>query len=206
MATYGTLTAGSTTSNTWYEWTSTAGSANTTTAENAWNTWTDGITTGRITNVTYFGDNNTIGNIDPVEQIVPPAPVLTEEQRERLRQVAEAERVRIEAERAKRMKEKVLADKRANRLLVSLLNRRQRREWRDRKQISIYRNGRHLPSFILTNKESYNVVEVGPKGVAHTAHCVQARGVPMADQLATQLLYLKTHPEELLRVANHKSL
>jgi hypothetical protein len=112
----------------------------------------------------------------------------------------EAERVR-ELERIRLANE---ATVRAEDLLLSILNRRQRKEWKEKKQISLYEAGFRHPKFILKNLSSHNVHEYDPKtGKRIIEHCVVTRDVPMCDMLATQVLYLKNAPEELLRVANH---
>jgi hypothetical protein len=83
-------------------------------------------------------------------------------------------------------------------LLMSLLNRRQKKEYKQKRQISIY-EGRER-KWILRKRDNYNIVEC-ENGRPVRAYCVQT-DTPLADQLATQFLYLKHSPQELLAMAN----
>jgi hypothetical protein len=95
------------------------------------------------------------------------------------------------------------ADARAEELLLSLLDEDQREEYSEKRQISIFCGGEH-PAFILRKVESFNIVELDICGEPVSCHCVQTVGVPLADQLATQFLYIASgHHQELLAVANH---
>lgn len=114
-------------------------------------------------------------------------------ERQKEYQRKEEERKRLEA----------MAKVRAEDLLLSILNRRQRIEWKLKHQISIYEKGWRHPKYILKNQPSSNVCEYNKEGKRIIEHCVVTPGVPLCDQLATQVLYLKNAPEELLKVANH---
>ena len=91
-------------------------------------------------------------------------------------------------------------DHKAEVLLMSLLNRRQKKEYKQKRQISIY-EGRER-KWILRKQYNYNIVEC-ENGRPVRAYCVQT-DTPLADQLATQFLYLKHSPQELLDKANIK--
>jgi hypothetical protein len=92
------------------------------------------------------------------------------------------------------------AEHKAEVLLMSLLNRRQKKEYKQKRQISIY-EGRER-KWILRKRDNYNIVEC-ENGKPVRAYCVQT-DTPLPDQLATQFLYLKHSPQELLDKANVK--
>ena len=150
------------------------------------------------------------GNPTPYRVFTAPINRTPEEiaEQERLAQEMQAERERRDAQQRAQQEERAklaeLAKIRAEDLLLSLLNARQRREWKTKKQISIY-DGRVL-KWILKNESTYNIVECDAKGEAIKTHCVVPReSVPLADQLAMQYLYLNGGcQEELIRVANHQ--
>jgi hypothetical protein len=169
-----------------------------------WNNWTSAsIATNSTTNTVWCNwtiSSNAIGITYPIEN--------EEEARatvERIQSDISPEAIeRAETERLERQKIIQESDARAEDLLLSVLNRRQRKEWKEKKQISIFERGYKHPHYILRNLSSSNVYEYDEKtGKRIFEHCVQTIGVPLADQLATQVLYLRNNPEELLRVANN---
>lgn len=168
---------------TWNYWTTLAGSSTNLATSNTWTIWSDG--TGNTANIVY--------RTEPVQPHVPTA----EEQ------VAQVERTRVlAAEEHERIVKRKEAERKADELLLSVINRRQRREYKTKNQITIFAGQK--PKYILQKRESYNVVECDDCGRPVQQHCVQTRGTPLADQLATQYLYLHTNPAELLGVANHR--
>jgi hypothetical protein len=82
------------------------------------------------------------------------------------------------------------------------LNTQQRKEYQEQNQVTIFQNRK--PKWRLFKRPSYNVLELDDCGQPLTEHCVQTKDTPLADQLATQYLYLHANPAELLRVANHR--
>jgi hypothetical protein len=194
MATGYTTSNATTTGSVWSIWTSasdTSGMTSATSIDNVWLGWTaSGGSTSATSNRTF----------------VAPQPRLTAEQIEAINlERAEQDRLRAERQEAER-KRQAEANLKADKLLLSLLNRRQRKEFREKQQISIYRRGRHVPSWILENKSSRNIIELDPRDKPIRRHCVQTVTTPLSDQLATQYLYLHTNPAELLRVAVSSNL
>ncbi len=176
---------GATDYDTWVRWADM--SASTSTTAEVWTYWTT-------------NSDGTVGihavhlNSAPAQ----PAPMPTPEELERLRIEAEAERARALAQKAE-------AEKKAEELLISILDPRQAEEYRTRGQISILQG--QLAKWILEKKQSYNVLECDDAGKPIRKHCVQTPdGTPLADQLATQYLYLTTRPALLLEVANHRPI
>jgi len=188
------VTSSATTTGVWSIWTSASGTTSATSTDNIWDGWT---ATSGSTNATYNGI---------FEAPNAPIPQLTAEQLAAINQ-EQAERDRLRAERdEENRKKQAEANLKADKLLLSLLNRRQRKEFVEKKQISIYRRGRRVPDWILENKSSRNIIELDARGKPIKNHCVQTRGTPLSDQLATQYLYLHTNPAELLRVAITQNL
>jgi len=195
-------------------WTSGTTDTTTSTTNAVWSTWvydtnpTASSGTGCVWNV-WVGSSATPIMYDITPYVVSAQLELTqedldamEEARVRARREHEEMRARI----AQRAKEQAEADAKAEELLLSLLNEEQCKEYSEKKQIPIFCGGEH-PAFILTKERSYNVVELDARGKRIKRHCVQTVGVPLADQLAAQFLYIASgHYQELLAVANHQEL
>ena len=162
------------TSTVWNGWT-TASSSTTTASSNTWVLWTDG---------TWGNETGNHGHVQsaPTEEEIRVAQAVAQE----------------------KLRKKQEAELKADELLLSLLDQRQRKEYKETQKISIYQGRK--PKWVLHKRPSYNVVELDDCGHPIKEHCVQTLGVPLADQLATQYLYLHTNPDELLRVANHQIL
>ena len=165
---------------TWTIWTSATGSTTNNGSVTCWNNW---IISGNATGVTYPVEHEAEARAT-VQRIEQTIPVNWREQQD---------------ERARKQQD---AELRANELLLSLLDQRQRKEYKDKNQISIYQGRK--PKYILYKRAAYNIAELDDCGVPTIEHCVQTLGTPLADQLATQYLYLHTNPAELLGVANHR--
>jgi hypothetical protein len=191
----------------WGSWTSNSTTANS--ENNIWTFWCDSGTNAATSSTIY--STATSGTvwvkwINECDDSITDAVTQTKEQRQAARQrELKFQRLQV-AENRRREIERIKAEKRANRLLLSLLNRRQKKEYANARQITIFHNGTDKPWFILSNRQSGNILEHDKSGKPIIRHCVHPVNVPLADVLATQMLYLKTHPEELLQVANHQTI
>ena len=186
--------------NCWLQWTTVKGSNST--GETTWNSWnthtyTD-TNTGNDLIFKIWGDADFNAQPVNIPACQPPTAEQLREQEEARQRAREREQARLEEQRLKTE----AAKKQAEKLLMSLLNPRQRKEYREKQQISIYRGNRR--KWILKRYESYNVLECDKEGKPVTAHCVHPDGVPLEDNLATQYLYLHTNAQELLRIANRQ--
>jgi hypothetical protein len=133
------------------------------------------------------------------EEIQAAAEAMAVRAAEALRQQQEAERRQLEETRKRNE-----AQKKANDLLLSLLDKGQKEEYTKNRCITIYRGTK--PKWKLLKERSYNVLEYDDNGTLITKHCVQTPTTPLEDQLAAQYLYLHDCPEELIRVANHQNM
>lgn len=171
-----------------------------TTANNIWYQWAEWHEQGTATT-----------QPQTIQLGVYPAPVQTKaEIRAAARAVAqrakEAIRLQKQAERARKQHDlqTLRAERKAVRLLLALLNRQQKKEYAELKQITINHPGTEIPQFVLKNTLSGNILEHDKQGKPIMRHCVHVGyGIPLADNLATQLLYLQSKPEEMLKIANH---
>jgi undecaprenyl pyrophosphate synthase len=132
------------------------------------------------------------------EEIAAVAAAAAAEAARQLKAQQEAKRREAEAQRLRN-----LAEKRAEALLLSLLNRNQRLEYKLQRQITIWKGDK---KWVLAKERSYNVLEYDEQGKLIAKHCVQTVGTPMADQLAAQYLYMHTDPDLLIRTANHQQV
>lgn len=129
---------------------------------------------------------------------------LEERQTERQRQLLESQEQanRLREERV-RVQEEIKA--RSVDLLESLLTQSELDEYRETGQITLKGpNGKR--KWIIAPRGAYAITECNKKGEPYQEHCVVTPGVPIADQMAAHLLYLKTDPQALLRVANTRPL
>lgn len=173
-----------------------------TTANNVWYQWVD------------WQEQGTAATYPPINVGVYQAPVQTKAEiraaaRAMAQRAKEALRLQKKAERENKLRQQKMlqAERRATRLLLALLNRQQKKEYRELKQITINHPGTEIPQYILKNTLSGNILEHDKAGKPIVRHCVHVGyGIPLPDNLATQVLYLKTKPEELLKVANHTRL
>jgi len=202
-----TYTTASCAGATWLNWNSTATCAGTGTGTGAaasviWTAWTS---TGAATVASGVWSIWS----DAVDQYVyyapPPAPPqLTPEEQDRVngvraeaqRKCAEADRVRVEAEKA--------AHARAEQLLLQHLDKGQARSYRKRKKFRVL--GGDGASFELAEGWSGNVREFRDKKPVARFCIHPAVRVPIPDLMLSQLLMLQTDVAAFRRIANRTDL
>lgn len=151
-------------------------------------TWTpdyDRVWRGWVTTAnTMFANNHVVR----MNYNTPPPP--TEEQQRRSRRLHGIQRAR-----------RLSAGVKAADLLNSVLNDAQREELARHHRVTVRTRGRCF-TFDATQK-MHNVHELDAEGRRIRELCIYATGgVPLEDNLAAQILMLKTEPEEFERIAN----
>ena len=197
----------------WQEWTSST--TNTTSATNdgsgtIWMEWTTGTssTSSSITcspvasNVVWYTWNTE----DGLRAV--PTPAITRSSPEELAYYVEAARVQAAAEVERQKKaqaERVAAQKRAEKLLLSNLSRQQKRDWLNAQFFMVRaKSGR---TFKVTNRPHVNVIEIDGAGNSIVAWCAGPEGgVPVQDQFLAQKLMLECNEDAFFQVANRHTI
>jgi hypothetical protein len=105
---------------------------------------------------------------------------------------------RAEVAARRRVADAEKAKRRAERLLVSVLTREQRRERREHGYFTEIVSGHRYRFYRGTHG---NVHRVNDAGETERTYCIQPDGVPEGDAHAAQLLLLRTDAERFMRVA-----
>lgn len=119
-------------------------------------------------------------------------------------ETAEARQAREQAER-ERTAARVAAQKRAEDLLLSLLDENQRRELAEHNSVSVF--SELQKRYRIRRGRSGNVDELDDGGRVVAKYCAHPNElVPDADTMAAQLLMLTHNEREFLRVANRTAM
>lgn len=183
----------------WNEWITTNGTATTAFTDNTdsgtsiWTTWTSTGTTTHGVRLTKLAIAET------EEEKQARLERERQEQAER-RQRAERERARIQAEEAEMQRKKDIANQRARELLLTLLNQRQSKEYKDHGWFEVLHKGKRYRI-----QERTRVQEYSKEGAYQGEWCVWLREnyeYPPIDAMIAQKLTLEGDPARFFQTAN----
>jgi len=179
----------STTGDTWTEWNQIYTA---TTSNHIYTSYTASTTSNIITATWSAWNDNYLVKAHNI--LVPPR--ISEEERQR-RAEAEKQRQLLYAEEERKRK---LADAKAEKLLLQLLDEKQAQEYKEKGRFHMYVGNK---KYRIDKGWAGNVKLVEEKGNVLSSYCIHPRQrMPEADNLIAQKLMLEANEQEFLRVAN----